>query len=196
MTTRPAAARPRRKPMTADELFHAERWAPTGNKRHELIAGRLVVSEPPRGREHGRVQIKLGMLLAQYVIQHRLGEVVAESGAWIARDPDTVVGCDLSFVRADRLGDIVDVERYLPFAPDLAVEVRSPGDRKGRETTRVRRLLEAGVRLVWHIEPRHRRATIHAPSIAPEPVSEDGLLNGRDVVPGFTCRLRDALDWW
>ena len=85
--------------------------------------------------------------------------------------------------------------RLKQLAPDLAVEVRSPGDRKGREATRVARLLNAGVRLVWHVEPRKRRATIHAPGVPPEPVGEDDLLAGRDVVPGFACRLRDALDW-
>ena len=193
MATRPDA-RPRRKLMTADELYELDEWTPEGDKKYELIAGRLIVSEPP-GYQHGKVQIKLSYLLTGYVLQHRLGTVVAESGAWLARNPDTVVGCDLSFVRSERLAGIVDETRYIPFAPDLAVEVRSPGDRKGREATRVARLLNAGVRLVWHVEPRKRRATIHAPGVAPEPVGEDGLLAGRDVVPGFTCRLRDALDW-
>ena len=194
MTTH-SAARPRRKLMTADELFEFDGWTPEGDKHHELIAGRLIVSEPP-GYQHGQVQMKLAYLLTGHILKHRLGALVAESGSWIARDPDTVVGCDLSFVRADRLAGIVDVTRYIPFAPDLAVEVRSPGDRKGREATRVARLVNAGVRLVWHVEPRKRRATIHAPGVAPEPVGEDGWLDGRDVVPGFACHLRDALDWW
>ncbi|GJG87784.1 hypothetical protein tb265_29650 [Gemmatimonadetes bacterium T265] len=187
-------ARPRRKLMTADELYTLDEWTPAGDKKCELIAGRLVVGEPP-GYQHGRVQIKLSYLLTGYVLRHRLGTVVAESGAWLARNPDTVVGCDLSFVSAARLAGIVDETRYIPFAPDLAVEVRSPGDRKGREATRVTRLISAGVRLVWHIEPRKRCATIHAPGVAPRSLGEDDRLDGRDVVPGFTCRLRDALDW-
>lgn len=186
--------RTRRTLMTADELYALDEWTPTGDKKYELIAGRLVVSEPP-GYQHGLVQVKLATLLANYVLQHRLGTLVAESGAWLTRDPDTVVGSDLSFIRAERLADIVDEARYIPFAPDLAVEIRSPGDRKGREATRVARLLSAGVRLVWHVEPRKRRATIHAPGADPEPVGEDGFLDGRDVVPGFRCRLRDALDY-
>lgn len=48
---------------------------------------------------------------------------------------------------------------------------------------------------MWHVEPRVRRATIHAPGVAPEPLGADDWLDGRDVVPGFRCRLRDALDW-
>jgi Uma2 family endonuclease len=180
--------------MTADDLLALGDRSPDG-KKYELIAGRLIVSEPPPGLTHGRVQMKLGHLLTAYVLQHRLGTVVAESGAWITRDPDTVVGCDLSFIRAGREREVVDPDRYIPFAPDLAVEVRSPGDRKGREVRRVARLLDAGVRLVWHVEPRRRRATVHAPGVAPQPVGEDDLLEGRDVVPGFACRLRDALDW-
>lgn len=190
----PPVVRSRPKLMTADELYALDEWTPTGDKKYELIAGRLIVSEPP-GYQHGRVQSKLAILLGQYALQHRLGTVVTESGSWLARNPDTVVGCDLSFVRTERLDAILDPTRYIPFAPDLAVEVRSPGDRKGREATRVARLLTAGVRLVWHLEPHHRRATIHASGVSPQPVGEDDLLDGRNVIPGFTCRLRDALDW-
>ncbi len=61
MATRPGP-RPRRKLMTADELFELDEWTPEGDKCYELIAGRLIVSEPP-GYQHGQVQIKLAILL-------------------------------------------------------------------------------------------------------------------------------------
>ena len=147
MATRPDA-RPRRKLMTADELYELDEWTPRGDKKYELIAGRLVVGEPP-GYQHGRVQIKLATLLANYVLDHRLGAVVAESGSWLSRNPDTVVGCDLSFIRAERLAGIVDETRYIPFAPDLAVEVLSPNDRYSELSEKLGNYFASGTSLAW-----------------------------------------------
>lgn len=118
-----------------------------------------------------------------------------EVGLWLARDPDTVKGPDVNFFRAERVPNGRMPEGYSEFPADLAVEVRSPNDRKGKEEARVAALLAGGVRLVRHVEPLKRRATIHAPGAAPEPLGEDDYLDGRDVVPGFRCRLREALDW-
>lgn len=188
------AVRPTPRLMTADELLRLSKDTRYGDRLYELEAGRLVVREPPGG-QHGQVQIQLGSLLVGYVRLHRLGIVFSETGVWLARDPDTVKGPDLSFVRRTRLPGGEIPTGYLTVPPDLAVEIRSPNDRKGKEARRVAALLDGGVRLVWHVEPLKRRATIHAPGAAPEPVGEDDLLDGRDVVPGFACRLRDALDW-
>lgn len=188
------AVRPTPRLMTADELLRLPKDTPAGDRLYELDAGRLVVREPP-GAQHAMVQSKLAILLGTHVRRRRLGIVFGETGVWIARDPDTVKGPDLSFVRAGRLPGGVAPAGYLTIPPDLAVEIRSPNDRKGKEEARVAALLGAGVRLVWHVEPGQRRATIHASGVVPEPIGEDGVLDGRDVVPGFTCRLRDALDW-
>lgn len=186
--------RPTPRLMTADELLHLPKDTPNGDRLYELHAGRLVVREPPGG-QHGQVQMQLGSLLTAYVRQHRLGIVFSETGVWLSRDPDTVKGPDLSFVRHGRLPGGVVPPGYLELPPDLAVEIRSPNDRKGKEQARVRALLAGGVRLVWHVEPPKRRATLHAPGADPELLGEDGFLDGRDVVPGFRCRLREALDW-
>lgn len=188
------AVRPAPRLMTADELLRLPKDTPYGDRFYELDAGRLVVREPPGG-QHGQVQAKLIMVLGAYVAQHRLGIVFGDVGIWLARDPDTVKGPDVNFFRRDRLPAHAVPRGYFEIPPDLAVEIRSPNDRKGKEAARVAALLAGGVRLVWHLEPRKRRATIHAPGVAPEALGEDGILDGRDVVPGFAGRLRDALDW-
>lgn len=188
------AVRPAPRLMTADELLRLPKDTPHGDRFYELDAGRLVVREPAGG-QHGQVQAKLAYLVTGHVLQHRLGIVFGEVGLWLARDPDTVEGPDVHFFRTERIPESGVPRGYFEVPADLAVEIRSPNDRKGREEARVAALLNGGVRLVWHVEPSKRRATIHAPGVPPEPLGEDDFLDGRDVVPGFRCRLRDALDW-
>src|SRR5207253_9652908 len=109
--------------ITAKELLNM----PDDGLRHELIRGELKKMPPP-GHVHGRVAMKFGWRLAQHVETKNLGNVyAAETGFLLETDPDTVRAPDCAFVSRDRLAAIGDVEGYLPGAPDLAVEVISPG---------------------------------------------------------------------
>jgi len=110
--------------ITAVELLNM----PDDGFRYELIRGELKKMPPP-GHVHGRVAMKFGWRLAQHVETKNLGNVyAAETGFLLETDPDTVRAPDCAFVSRDRLAAIGDVEGYLPGAPDLAVEVISPGD--------------------------------------------------------------------
>src|ERR1700752_3363544 len=86
--------------MTAEELMQLE-----GPNRHELVKGELLTM-PPSNYEHGRLVIKLGMLLGQHVETNKLGVLLAESGYKLESNPDTVLGPDLSFIARERIGAI------------------------------------------------------------------------------------------
>ena len=58
---------------------------------------------------------------------------------------------------------------------------------------KVRFYLEHGVRLVWLIDPRTRIVLVWSTWGTPEQVAEDGVLDGRDVLPGFSTPVRDIL---
>lgn len=49
--------------------------------------------------------------------------------------------------------------------------------------------LDAGVRLVWVVNPKRRTVTIHRPDADPRVLREDDLLSGEDVVAGFSLRV-------
>lgn len=71
---------------------------------------------------------------------HELGEAyAAETGFVLGRDPDTVLALDVAFVRAERIpsGGFPE-EGFGPIAPDLAVEIVSPGDRAAQVAKKVR----------------------------------------------------------
>ena len=173
-------------PMTMEQFYAL----PDDDLRHDLVEGEIWTMSLA-GRRHGKIVNELAFHLTTYVRAHNLGEVAAaETGFILARDPDTVLGPDVAFVQTARL-PAGDIEGYWPVAPDLAVEVYSPGDRAGKTARKVQLYLEAGTRLVWVIYPDRRHVVVHSPDQPPETLSEDDLLDGSDVIPGFRLTVGD-----
>jgi Uma2 family endonuclease len=168
--------------MTAEELGNL----PDSPYRHELIKGELLTMPLPK-LKHARVAANLTIMLGQYVKANHLGDVYAEGGFHIERDPDTVLGPDVSFVARDR-NDAA--EGYYPGPPDLAVEVISPGDRRGKIERKLGLWLAAGTRSVWLVNPRHRTVEIVYSTDDRRTLHEiDELVD--DTVPGFRVRVSE-----
>ena len=174
--------------MTAEELVHFD----IPDKSTELVRGRLVVREPPSTR-HGMVQATLGWLVTDFVRRNGLGVVFGQdTGFRIESNPDTVRAPDLAFVVAERAGEIPP-RGFAAMAPDLVAEIVSPDDRPGELLAKVGQFLEAGTRLVWVIDPLRVEARTYNDSGDVSIVGRDGALDGGDVLPGFSCALRDVL---
>jgi len=173
--------------LTADQLLHVR--AP--GKRVELVRGVLVVREPA-GLRHGRVTVALTRRLADYVEAEALGVVyAAETGFTLARDPDTVRAPDIAFIRRARLPD-PEPPGFPDLAPDLVVEVLSPGDRPGEVLAKVADWLSSGTRLVWVLDPERREARVYRQDGTEALVTGNAALSGENLLPGFACAL-DAI---
>lgn len=174
--------------MTAEELLRTN----VPNKRTELVRGRLIVHEPPGGR-HGYVAANLAFRLNQHSDLTGTGAVfVGDVGFTLHRDPDTVRGPDVAFVRRDRLPQPIP-NTYLEFAPDLVVEVLSHNDRPGEVLAKVGDWLDAGARLVWVVDPERRLARVYRADGTEFMLAETDQLLGEDVLPGFSCTLASIL---
>src|SRR3712207_5223197 len=130
--------------ITADELLVMPRRDEHGNQcRFELVRGELrtmSLAKPLHGAICSRLHIKIG----SFVEGHDFGECFgAETGFLLERDPDTVLGADVAFVSHGRLASET-FEKYFPFAPDLAVEVLSPGNRRVEIAEKVALYFAAG----------------------------------------------------
>ena len=163
--------------------------------RHELVRGQLEeLDTVPPGIRHGRVMARIVHRLIQHVEPRDLGLVVGgDAGFILERAPDTVRGLDVAFVRADRVPPDDELDGFADLSPDLAVEVLSPGDRPGRVRAKVADYLSAGVRLVWVVDPRARTVVVHVPGRPPRRHTAADRLDGGDVLPGFSCAVRDLL---
>lgn len=166
-----------------------ERDGPTEG-RWELIDGELVEMSPS-GRTASKLAALIAYLLLSVVRPRRLGEVYsADAGFVLFPDRRVVRVPDVAFVRAERLVDL-DEDGFLRLAPDLAVEVRSPTDRTADVLAKIGMYLDAGVRLVWLVEPAARSVTVYAPGREPRRLGADDRLDGEAVVPGFAVDVAE-----
>ena len=167
--------------MTADELL----MMPDDGFRYELVKGELKRMSPT-GDEHGEVTMRLASPLYQYVTLNKLGKVyAAETGFKLESDPDTVRAPDIAFVSMERIQAAGRIQGYRGGAPDLAVEVLSPGNTKREMAEKVKAYFAAGARLVWVVNPKPKTVTVYRSPSDIVTLTEKDTLEGGEVVPGF-----------
>jgi Uma2 family endonuclease len=172
--------------MTAEEL-----WELQEPGRYALIRGELI-QMAPAGGIHGEYGMNIGSLLWTHARQTGAGKVYnADTGYLLARDPDELVSPDVAFVRADRLPPEQERERFMPLAPDLAVEIVSPSDRSSDVDAKVIEYLGAGTQLVLVVQPRSRTVTAYTPDRNARVYTEADTISMRDVVPDFELAVAD-----
>lgn len=163
---------------------------------YELVNGEIKQMTPPGG-EHGDKTMRFSIPFGYYVYKHKLGKVLAaETGFKI--DNYNVRAPDCAFVGNERLRQYGGIPKgYVSFAPDIAVEVVSPGDTKKEVREKAEWWLNVGTSLVWVIDLKRKFVTAYY-------ATEDSVLNytvteykageqldGFDIVPGFTLPVED-----
>ena len=91
----------------------------------------------------------------------------------------------------------LDESRYIPGAPDLAVEILSPSNRSAEIHAKVADYLAAGARLCWVVDPEQRRVAVYREILSPKYLAPADMLDGGDVLPGLEIKvgsLFEALD--
>ena len=158
----------------------------------ELLEGEPVAATPSADRS-GWISGRIFSRIEQHVEREGLGWAFPpETGFVLFSDRATVRSPDAAYVRQERLPEFTD--RFVPVSPDLAVEVLSPSDRMADALSKVAMYLEAGVRLVWLIDPTTRTATIFRPDAAPRTVDYSGNLDGGEVLPNLVIPLAEIFD--
>lgn len=172
--------------FTADELLTMS----TGmGKRYELVGGELRVLSA-FGWRHGMVASRLASRLGTHVAQQDLGVVFGTgTGFRIASDPDTVRAPDVSFVTKRNIPKQEPKDGFWPGAPDLAIEVLSPGDRTGEVDEKIDAWLAAGCAAVWIINPKLKTGTVYLSRADVQVKAIGDVLHGDPVVPGFACSV-------
>jgi Uma2 family endonuclease len=164
---------------------------PDDGQKYELVDGEIRVS--PAGNRHSYVAAQLVAALSVFVKEHRLGYVMG-ADAGFRLPSKNVRSPDVSFVAAGRFPQNRPPDDFGNLAPDLAVEVLSPHDRPRHVLDKVGEYLEAGVRLIWVIDPRKASATVYRSLSDVRKLGADDSLDGEDVLPGFRCRLGEILE--
>ncbi len=180
---------------TVEDLWELSHRSEYADKRLRLIEGELYEMSPAGG-EHGGIALELGAWILTYAMAHHLGyATAAETGYVLFQNPngkDTVLAPDVGFIAKDRLPQGLP-PRYIPAAPDLAVEVVSPTDSADEVDQKVTLYLRYGTRLVWVIYPRTQTVVAHTPNSI-QRFSIDDTVDGGDVLPGFSFTVREVFE--
>ena len=172
--------------VTADDFFRM-----TDVGRAELVDGEVVPMSPV-GFVHSTIAVSISANLRAFAKARGLGMVGVEAGFILGRDPDRVRAPDVAFVVAARVEAAEQAEGFVPFAPDLAIEVLSPNDTFYDVEAKAQEYIEAGTRLVWVVNPRSRHVLVYAPGAPVAVRNAADALDGGDVLPGLDMTV-DAL---
>jgi Uma2 family endonuclease len=177
--------------MTTDELLAL---GEDGVER-DLIRGQL--RERPltrRNRRHTRSSAKMAQCLSNWLDQQPepRGEIlVGEAGFRIRKDPDTTVGIDIAYIAPQTKLEVPDDAFIIDALPILAVEILSPSDKQEDILDKVSDYLEAGIPLVWVLEPVFRTVCVYRPGREPELFNSSQHLNADPDLAGFRVSVAD-----
>lgn len=177
-------------PMTTEEMLAlpengTERW---------LIAGAL--RERPmtkRKRFHSFTMTRVARYLDDWLDRQPdpRGQVLTgDAGVRLRRDPDTTVGVDVAYVAAEVLARQSADSTIVDGLPVLAVEILSPNDTVEAIKEKTTAYLDAGVPLVWVIDPYDRTVTAYRPGAEPVLFNAAQELTAEPHLPGFAVAVR------
>ncbi len=169
----------------------------------EVVNGKLVKMSPPRVR-HVRIGKDLFRMWDAFVEKQQLGTVWPDGMPYVL-DTEKRTG----WVKGARMPDVSFVSRQgmeahsaehgedgpLFLAPDLAVEIVSPGDSYTDVNEKVRDYLRYGTRMVIVIDPKARTIRVHSQDQPDGRTLEDtDVLVGDPVLPGWSAPVALILD--
>ena len=155
----------------------------------ELVEGVLV--EKTVGYNESRLAVALGALLHTFVVSRNLGLVTGSDGTMEIM-PDLVRIPDVAFTDWDRLPGGEPPTSPVPrLAPTLAVEVLSRSNTPGEMQIKRQEYFDAGVALVWEIDPRSRSAAVYSSVTDVLELGPDGVLDGGTILPGYRLPLTE-----
>lgn len=173
------------RPITADDFLHMPE-----SEGAELVDGHIV--EVPMGSISSWLGGELYFLIRAFLQTNGLGWVFPQEtgiAVW-PRHPDRVRKPDVTFVRRERLPGGPPLG-WLTATPDLVVKVVSPGDRVEDLERKLAEYREAGIPLIWVIHPATQSAHVLGAKLRLSEVAADGVLDGGEVLPGFSCNLAE-----
>jgi Uma2 family endonuclease len=123
---------------------------PDDGQRHELIDGEHYVTPSPNTK-HQRVSGNLHLLIGSWLEIHQVGRVFYAPYDVVFSNFD-VVEPDLLYLSNERMAEVV-TPQHVRGAPEIVIEIGSPGTRKRDETIKKRLYERSGVSEYWVIDP-------------------------------------------
>ena len=170
-----------------------EKYPDDDGNRYELIEGELYVSTAP-GLPHQFALQNLQVALVNFLRKNPIGRVVSAAGA-VFSNFDAVIP-DLVFVSNERWTQIVANDRF-NAAPDIVIEVLSPGNENRRRDLDAKRRLyhKYGVQEYWVIDQQNPSVLIYRYTRTEEVVFKASDTLKSDLLPGFEISVENLFKY-
>lgn len=169
---------------------------PENGKRYEIIDGELIVSRQPHWN-HQYVCSKVFSLLDAWNTRAKAGTANCAPGVIFADDEEVVP--DVVWISNQRLADAFSTDGHLHAAPELVVEVLSPGsinERRDREA-KLKLYSRRGVSEYWIVDWRKRLVEVYRREEAQLTLAVtlyDSDMLTTTLLSGFTCKVADIFE--
>ena len=173
--------------MTAAEF---QELAKVPGRRYELIRGVLKEKAVGTGLAHS-----INLSFAHFALfPHTAGAdngllCIGEPCYRVGRNPDTVLCPDMAWIAPGRIPP--GTTGYPELTPDLCIEVASPSNaRADRQLAdKAQMWLDFGAHEVWVLNPEDITITRYRPGQPPAILGADDILDGGDLLPGFSIAV-------
>jgi Uma2 family endonuclease len=164
---------------------------PNDGHRYEIVNHQLI-DMGNSGALHGYICSTLMILLGSYIRSQKLGFLFDSSTGFKMQNGNTR-SPDLAFFAKDRLQGLTTLPTgFLEGAPDLAVEVLSPGNTVEEIDGKITEYFANGTRLMWVINPQQRYILVYRSPQEPDRLLKTtDHLDGEDVFIGFQLPIAE-----
>ncbi len=137
-----------------------------------------------------KVAARLGYLFGNYLDQVSIAEVYGSNAGYRMASGNLLLP-DLSVVLISRFPNGVEPDGFGYFAPDIAVEVLSPSERREKLKEKIVEYFANGSKLVLVIDPKARTVAVYNSPQKMTTLQEPDTLGCSLVLPGFVCKVAE-----
>lgn len=160
-------------------------------RRFELIDGAIV--ERVRSEENELIVANFALYVGRFVIKRGLGRIVLDTYHHAPNDEYNDLLPDIALTRKERLQPVVS-KGAVPQIPDLVIEVPARGACAEDFQAKVQYYLAYGAALVWLAHPAACSIAVCTQNKV-RLLRKDGVLDGGNLLPGFSLPVRDIFDF-
>jgi Uma2 family endonuclease len=166
-------------PVTKEQFYEFVMRPENRDRNFEYIAGEIVevVSNSKSSYKGNRLVARVTI----YVEDKNLGRCTGADGGYVVSGEDYIPdGAFMSYTRRPTQPNVA----YNPVAPDLAIEMLSPGNTKDEMTHKIGNYMAAGT-VVWVGNPETQTIDVYVPGQSVKRLRVGDVLEGGEVLPGF-----------
>lgn len=174
--------------LTVEEFDQFLMLPENAERLFEYIGGEVV--DAVASQRSSAIAVTLGGFIGMYLMQNKIGFCTGADGGYRIAGERYIP--DVAFVSKARQPEPSE-QAYSSIPPDLVVEVLSPSNTPHDMRVKVVNYLSVGT-VVWIVDPDRKLVEVYTPGQSVKKIGVDGVLDGGDVLPGFTVTVKDIFE--